>query len=111
MENNLNFSALSAHPQISDMALVSLSDISSLIRSIDVLKSEIKLLKEKVESPRIYNNNSIKELLDIGDKVLKRLRDEGYLGYHRHGDKYWYTQNDIDNFLSIIHITPFMEAA
>ena len=38
-------------------------------------------------------------LLNIKDKYLKKLRDNGYLGYSREGDKYWYTQEDIDRFL------------
>ena len=37
-------------------------------------------------------------LLNIKDKYLKKLRDNGYLGYSREGDKYWYTQEDIYRF-------------
>ncbi|MBD5305275.1 MAG: helix-turn-helix domain-containing protein, partial [Bacteroides sp.] len=46
-------------------------------------------------------------LLGIKDRYLKRLRDNGLLGYSRHGDKYWYTQVDVDNFLARCHCAPF----
>lgn len=72
-------------------------------------------LIEKVESlsslaedePRIYDNKSLMALLGIKDRYLKRLCDNGLLGYSRHGDKYWYTQSDIYKFLSRTHFAPF----
>lgn len=50
----------------------------------------------------VYDNKSLMEKLHIKDKLLKKLRDNGYLGYSRYGDKYWYTQEDVDNFSSVI---------
>lgn len=58
-------------------------------------------------SPRIYDNKTIMTLLGIKDRYLKRLRDNGLLGYSRHGDKYWYTQADVDRFLTRCHFAPF----
>ena len=46
-------------------------------------------------------------LLGVKDRYLKRLRDNDLLGYSRHGDKYWYTQADVDHFLSQCHCAPF----
>lgn len=40
------------------------------------------------ESTRIYGNKEVMALLGIKDRYLKRLRDNGLLGYSRHGDKY-----------------------
>lgn len=62
------------------------------------------------EQERVYDNKSLIELLGIKDHYLKRLRDNGLLGYSRHGDKYWYTQSDIDHFLSRCHYAPFAES-
>ena len=45
---------------------------------------------------RLYDNKSLMAKLNIKDKYLKKLRDNGYLGYSREGDKYWYTQEDVD---------------
>ena len=58
-------------------------------------------------TPRVYDNKSLMSLLGVKDRYLKRLRDNGLLGYSRHGDKYWYTQADVDCFLSRCHFAPF----
>lgn len=58
----------------------------------------------------VYDNKSLMEKLHIKDKLLKRLRDNGYLGYSRIGDKYWYTQEDVDMFLKHFHYAPFATA-
>jgi hypothetical protein len=56
---------------------------------------------------RLYDNKAIMEKLNIKDKYLKKLRDNGYLGYSREGDKYWYTQEDLDRFLRRFHYEAF----
>lgn len=65
---------------------------------------------EKLKQPPaclVYDNNGLKSLLGIKDKYLKKLRDNGYLGYSREGDKYWYTQEDVDKFLRKFHYDAF----
>ena len=56
---------------------------------------------------RVYDNKGVMELLHIKDKLLKKLRDDGLLGYSRYGDKYWYTQEDVDKFLLRFHYADF----
>lgn len=56
---------------------------------------------------RVYDNQAIMELLNIKHKYLKMLRDKGFLGYSRCGDKYWYSQSDVDLFLSRFHYEAF----
>lgn len=63
-----------------------------------------------IQHLRIYDNKGIMELLNIKDKYLKKLRDEGYLGYSRCGDKYWYTQEDVETFMKYFHFAPFAVA-
>ena len=69
--------------------------------------------QEKLPSPaheggnRLYDNKSLMEKLNIKDKYLKKLRDNGYLGYSREGDKYWYTPEDVDRFLRRFHYEAF----
>lgn len=48
---------------------------------------------------RIYTNKELMKLLGVESRYLKDLRDNGFLSYSRHGDKYWYTQADVDSFL------------
>lgn len=67
-------------------------------------------MEEKIASvslPALYDNKALMTLLGVKDRYLKRLRDNGLLGYSRHGDKYWYTQADIDRFLARCHNAPF----
>ncbi len=56
---------------------------------------------------RVYDNKTLMEMLRIKDKYLKKLRDNGYLSYSREGDKYWYTQEDVDRFLRRFHYEAF----
>lgn len=73
-----------------------------------LLQSQEERIAALCSSP-LYDNKALMALLGIKDRYLKRLRDNGLLGYSRHGDKYWYTQSDIDRFLTSCHYTPFAE--
>lgn len=48
---------------------------------------------------KIYTTKEVCHLLNIAHKLLVRYRKEGLLPYSRVGDKYWYTQKDIEEFL------------
>lgn len=80
--------------------------VETLQRILLHLKSQEEFISSKA-STRIYDNKALMELLGIKDRYLKRLRDNGLLGYSRYGDKYWYTQADVDRFLSQCHYAPF----
>lgn len=58
-------------------------------------------------APCLYDNKSLMQMLHIKDKYLKKLRDNGFLSYSREGDKYWYTQKDVDDFLKRFHYEAF----
>ncbi|MDE6523752.1 MAG: helix-turn-helix domain-containing protein [Muribaculaceae bacterium] len=79
----------------------------------EMLKRILSIVETHFKSPPrqsktyVYDNKSLMALLNIKDKYLKKLRDNGYLGYSREGDKYWYTQEDVDRFLSRFHYIPF----
>ena len=55
----------------------------------------------------LYDNKSLMEKLNIKEKYLTRLRDNGYLGYSREAEKYWYTQEDVDRFMRHFHYEAF----
>ena len=75
----------------------------------DMLKRILHLLEESQERSTsgngtsnecsIYTNKELMKLLGVESRYLKNLRNNGYLSYSRHGDKFWYTQNDVDTFL------------
>lgn len=74
---------------------------------LHILLMKVEALSVSGKMPRIYGNKALMELIGIKDRYLKRLRDNGLLGYSRYGDKYWYTQADVDHFLSQCHYAPF----
>lgn len=54
-----------------------------------------------------YWGNTNKYTIYIRDKYLKKFRGSGYLSYSGGGDKYWYAQKDVDNFLKRFHYNAF----
>lgn len=85
-----------------------LCDRELLEKILSVVERQEKLPPPAHEGGlRLYDNKSLMEMLNIKDKYLKKLRDNGYLGYSRKGDKYWYTQEDVDRFLRRFHYEAF----
>ena len=85
-----------------------LCDRELLEKILSIVEKQEKLSPLAHESRhRLYDNKSLMEMLNIKDKYLKKLRDNGYLGYSREGDKYWYTQEDVDHFLRRFHYEAF----
>ena len=70
--------------------------LNQLISTINSLAEEIRGIKSDREANVIYTNKTIKDVLGIQDKLLKKYRDDGLLAFHQVGDKYWYTQADVD---------------
>lgn len=89
-----------------------LNDRELLTKILHILECKHKgnSSSEKKSELRVYDNKAIMALLNIKDKYLKKLRDNGYLGYSREGDKYWYTQEDVDLFLRRFHYEPYASA-
>lgn len=79
-----------------------LTKIFSVVQEILEQLQHLHQKSTQVDPNGVYDNNYVKSLLHIQDKYLKKLRDNGYLGYSREGDKYWYRGRDIitllDNF-------------
>lgn len=82
----------------------------------DLLEKIYSILTGKEESPvgmklactrLLFSNKELMDLLQVGDKYVKKLRDNGYIGYTRMGDKYWYTLDDVKKFLHQYHYEPF----
>ena len=73
---------------------------------IELEKVNEWLSKGRVEK-RIFSNADILEMLQIKTSTLRKYRDEGYLGYSKVGDKYFYTSDDVNRFLERSHNEPF----
>lgn len=80
------------------------SEVKKMFASV-----QVKLDKLTKKGPAVYTNNEVKDLLGVGDKLLRKYRDEGYLGFSRIGDKYFYSEKDIVKFLELTHYDAFLE--
>ena len=79
----------------------------------ELLEKILSIVEEKAKSSEnihpagsncLYDNKTLMAKLGIKDKYLKKLRDNGYLGYSREGDKYWYSRFHYEDFASdIVH--------
>lgn len=85
--------------------LIDSEKLNQLILSIEVLNEQVRELskKSKITEKKIYTNSEIRELFGVQDKLIRKYRDDGKLAYHKEGDKFWYLQEDIDQFLSHNH--------
>ena len=73
--------------------------VDDLIMALDNGINEIHNTREDRDL-KIYTNKEICEVLGIKDKLLRKYRYKGLLSYSKYGDKYWYTQTDIDEFIA-----------
>ena len=71
--------------------------INQILISIERLSKRFDEIKGS--KPKTYTNEDIREILKVEDKLIRAYRDEGSLPYHRRGNKYWYTNDDIEKFL------------
>ena len=79
--------------------IVRADSLIELFNEIKSLRSELITIKATPKN-QVYTNKEVKEILGVQDKLLKKYRDNGWLAYRHIGDKYWYTQADIDQFLA-----------
>lgn len=98
-QNNINES-------LKEMAMVSVRDLTILTNSVKTLIDEVKSLRTHVTPTKLYGNREMKEVLGIQDKLLKKYRDNGWLGFHQVGDKYWYTDENLRDFMLRCEVEP-----
>ena len=72
------------------------------LRKLDNLLGTVKPMRKVV-----YTNAEMKELLGVEGKLLQKWRDNGIIGYSRIGDKIFYTEKDLDDFLRRNHREPY----
>lgn len=81
----------------------------------DILEKILRFIEgmENPSSPKstnahgVYDNQSLMAALNVSNSYLRKLRDNGYLGFSRYGDKYWYTHEDVERFLNRFHYDAF----
>ena len=91
--------------------LIENTTFEALVKSVDDIKSIVSNLNGcSVYNPnRIFTNAEVKEMLGVGDKTLKKLRDTNLLPYHLSGKEYWYLQSDLDYLMEATKVPMFAE--
>lgn len=71
------------------------------------LKDELRKLQNAVEElsrsktgKYLYTNSDLREILHVNDKLIRKYRNNGLLPYSCEQGKYWYSNEDIDSFLT-----------
>lgn len=81
-------------------------EINALLGELD----NIEACLDRVSGPtelKVYNKKEICSVLGVNEKQLRDYLFKGKLSYTRVGDKYWYTQDDIDEFMAKHHRKAF----
>lgn len=86
--------------QLLNYSLVENRVFEQLFRMVSEIREQVSSLKTNT-TPHYYTTAEIKKMLGIGDKLVKKYRDEGLLGFTNIGDKYWYTDTDIQRFMRL----------
>ena len=71
--------------------------IEDFTNAVNVLKT---MTTSIIQCKPIYNNKDMKAILGVSDKLLMKYRDEGLLSFSKVGDKFWYTQRDLEEFIA-----------
>ena len=76
-----------------------------VIETISELTQEIKELKNQLRLQRkpLYTNKEMMEMLDVSSATLKKWRNQGLLGYTQIGSSYFYSPNDVMEFMDKNH--------
>ena len=64
---------------------------------VNILRPLPSVVKEN--STPIYTSKELMRILNVKESTLRKYREDGLLGYSKSGDKIWYTQKDLDDFL------------
>lgn len=64
---------------------------------VNELRPLPQMIKES--SKPIYTNKDLMNILNVKESTLRSYRDNGLLSYSKQGDKIWYTEDDLMNFI------------
>ena len=71
--------------------------LSQKVRVYEPVRQPAKQTHQPAQ--RYYSNKELQQFLGVEDKLVRKYRDEGLLGYTKVKGKYLYSQKDITDFL------------
>ena len=80
-------------------------NIANILKHIKGLRKDIREMRKSMDSASkmVFTNQEIMEQLDVSTAVLKKWRDSGLLGYSQINNKYYYSRNDLLEFMQPTH--------
>lgn len=86
-----------------DYCLIKKEAWNNILGLVEELNKEIERLKaERPPIKKILTNKDLQELLHVNGKLVRKYRNEGLLDYSHAantGGKYWYSPDDVKNFI------------
>lgn len=85
------------------------SSFDKMTRYLKEIRQEMKELRKDISTTEktFYTNQEAMELFGVCSPTLKKWRDSGILGFSQVDNTYFYSQDDIKNFLESIHYKPY----
>lgn len=83
-----------------EMVLIEKTQWKTLVAKVRDLAQQVSVLKNSyMPQPQYYTNKELRELLGVEERLIRKYREQGLLAYSKVDDKYWYTQQDVLDFL------------
>lgn len=83
-----------------EMLLIEKTQWETIVSKVRDLTLKVSMLKDKcVAQPQYYNNKELCKVLGVEERLIQKYREQGLLAYSKIGDKYWYNQQDVLDFL------------
>ncbi|MBQ7855204.1 MAG: helix-turn-helix domain-containing protein [Muribaculaceae bacterium] len=92
VEDNVYYRERFVEKSLEILELLAKTEIVNNLRPIPLMQKE--------QNNPVYSSKDLMRILDVKEATLKKYRDNGLLGYSKVGDKFWYTQKDLDSFLT-----------
>lgn len=72
---------------------------SQLISFAKIVIKEYESSAPSTKPQFLFNNKTLQRYLGVNHRLLAKYRNDGYLGYSQVGEKFFYTQEDVEKFL------------
>lgn len=59
--------------------------------------------------PQYYTNKELRESLGVEERLIRKYREQGLLAHSKVGDKYWYSLQDVLDFLEKTRLPAFVK--
>ena len=80
--------------------LPTIEDTQQILHRVNEIIKILEDLEFETKSRQLYSNEQLAIKLEVSKKTLKKWRDEGKIGFTQIGRKIFYTQEQVNDFLT-----------